>query len=952
MLYGRTDECAAVDALLAGAVEGRSGALVLRGEAGIGKSALLAYAAAQAGDATQAGNAARAGEGKQWKILRGTGIESESEFPFAAVHQLLRPVADLIDAVPERPGAALRGAFGLGPAGGGDRFLISLGVLSVLAEAAESGPVLCLVDDAHWLDGASAGALTFVARRLDAEGVVMLFAARDGDPATFAAPGLPELTLAGLDAPAAGALLAARSTVELPGSVRDSLVASTAGNPLALLELPGSLSGAQLSGREPLPRRLPVGADVEQVFLDRVRRQDPATQTLLLVAAAEETGDPGVVLRAASALGVAAGALDAAERAGLIRVNDRSIAFCHPLVRTAVYRGATFWQRREAQRALADVLAGADEDRRAWHLAAAALGPDEEVAALLHDSAERARARGGHAAAATAFERAAALTLEAQRRGERLADAADAAWQAGLPERAKSLVDGAAELASTVPLRARVAHLRGSIAAVSGELTAAYATLVAAAEPIATTEPARAAAMLTEAGQSAWLAGDVRGLHAVATRLAALPHTAPPSAPPAAAPNEQTAAAHSGPTGGAAQAAVPMSAELILGLDRLLSGDTARAVGHLREVAARATQSPDLRAVMLTAAGSMFLGDDSVALGLFSTGVARARSAGAAAVLPALLAPLSSLEAWTGRFAAATANATEGLRIAHDTGQENPGAHLHAVLSWINAVHGREGECRAHAEAAISRAIGHRLGPSAGIAGWALALLDLACRRPDEARDRLAALAEAGPGDSHPVVAIFSAADLVEAAVRTDRLDLAHHAVERLASWAGHTGSVWGAALVARGKGLLAEGSAADRHFTEALALHTRGGRPFDAARTALLYGEVLRRRRRRADARVHLRTAHETFERLGLRPWADLAGTELRATGETARKRRPDTATALTPQEVQIVRIVGEGATNREVAAQLFLSPRTVDYHLRKVFAKLGVTSRAELILAARADR
>jgi DNA-binding CsgD family transcriptional regulator len=900
MLHGRLRECTLIDELLAAAGDRRSGVLVLRGEAGIGKSALLGYAAERAAGL---------------RILRGTGIESESELPFAAVHQLLRPLAGLFDAVPARLGAALRGAFGTGPAGGEDRFLISLGVLSVLAEAAEERPLLCLVDDAHWLDGASADALTFAARRLDAEGVVMLFAARDG----FAAPGLAELPLAGLDLAAAGALLAERSSVDLPAPVRDSLVASTAGNPLALLELPASLSAEQLSGREALPERLPVSADVEQVFLDRVRRQDPATQTLLLVAAAEDAGELGVILRAAGTLGVPAGALDAAEQAGLVRVDGSTLVFCHPLVRTAVYRGATFWQRRETQHALAAALDGDEHaDRRAWHLAAAALGPDEAVAAELHRSADRARQRAGHAAAATGYERAAALTADPARRGERLAAAADSAWQAGLPGRARELLDRAGPLSASARSRAAVEHLRGSIESACGELTTAYAILVDAAEPIAALDPVRAARMLTEAGQTAWLAGDVAGLHEAGRRLAALP-----------APDD----------------AVPLSAQLVLGLDSLLSGDTSRAVGHLRAVAGRAAQTPDLRAVLLTAAGAMFLGDDAVAVGLFTTAVARARSAGAAAMLPALLAPLSSLEAWSGRFGAAVANATEGLRIAVENGQDNPAAHLRAVLAWIAAVRGQERECRDFAAAAHAHAMGHRIGPAAGIASWSLALLDLGAGRPEEARHRLEALAVAGPGDSHPVVGIFSAADLVEAAVRTDREAVARQALARLAGWTGHTGSGWGRALLARCRGLLASGPEADRHFTEALALHRHGGRPFDTARTELSYGEMLRRRRRRADARVHLRAACELFDRLGLPVWAGLARTELRATGETARRREPGTTGQLTPQEVQIVRIVGEGATNREVAAQLFLSPRTVDYHLRKVFTKLDVSSRAELI-------
>ncbi|MEU4425497.1 helix-turn-helix transcriptional regulator, partial [Actinoplanes sp. NPDC024001] len=541
----------------------------------------------------------------------------------------------------------------------------------------------------------------------------------------------------------------------------------------------------------------------------------------------------------------------------------------------------------------------------------------------LHRCAERARQRGGHAAASSAYERSATLTASPGLRGERLTDAAEAAWQAGQPARARTLLDRAGELVTEPAARARAEHLRGSIEGTGGELTTAYAMLVGAAEPIASLDPVRAARMLTEAGQAAWLAGDVPGLHEAARRLTALP-----------VPDE----------------AVPLSAELVVGFDNLLSGDTAAAVGHLRDAAGRAGHTSDARALMLSAAGALFLGDDAVAMGLFATAVTRARAAGAAAMLPGLLAPLSSLDAWTGRFSAARAHAADGLRIAVELGQGHPAAHLRSVLAWIAAVHGREQECRDQAAAAHAHALGHRIGPAAGIASWSLALLDLGAGRPENAADRLAALADGGPGESHPVVRVFSAADLVEAAVRTDRMPQARAALQRLDTWAEATGSVWGRALRARCRGLL---TGEDEHFAEALALHRHGGRPFDTARTELLRGERLRRRRRRAEARVHLRAAHETFDRLGLPGWAELARTELRATGETARKREPGTMQQLTPQEVQIARIVSAGATNREVAAQLFLSPRTVDYHLRKVFTKLDVSSRADLIrLVAQSDR
>ena len=345
MLHGRQRECALVDQLLARARELRSGALVVRGEPGIGKSALLGYAADRADG---------------MRVLRGVGVEAESELPFAAVHQLLHPVRAYLGRIPARPRDALRGAFGLGPAVGEDRFLVSIAILSLLAEVAEERPLLCLVDDAQWLDGASADALTFAARRLEVEGIAMLFAARDDDPPAFPAPGLPELRLTGLDLQAAEALLAEQAPDGLATQVRDRLVAGTAGNPLGLLELPASLSSAQLTGREPLPDRLPAGAGIEQLFLQRVRRQQADAQTMLLVAAAEDSGDLATVLRAAQLLGVPADAVDLAERAGLVRVDATTITFRHPLLRSAVYRGATFSERRTVQQALAAALSGAE----------------------------------------------------------------------------------------------------------------------------------------------------------------------------------------------------------------------------------------------------------------------------------------------------------------------------------------------------------------------------------------------------------------------------------------------------------------------------------------------------------------------------------------------------------------------------------------------------------------
>jgi DNA-binding CsgD family transcriptional regulator len=878
---------------------------VLRGEAGIGKSALLARAADLA---------------TGMRVLRGTGVETESELPFAGLHRLLLPVRHLVDLLPPPQCSAMKSAFGDGPVVTTDRWLLSLAVLNLLAEAAVDSPMLCIVDDAQWLDSASADALTFVARRIQAEGIAMLFAARDDPLRPFAAPGLPQLHLKGLDETSADALLTERAHVPVATAVRDRLLSGTLGNPLALAELAESLTAAQLAGTSPLPDRLPVGADVEQLFGERVRRQAADTQTLLLVAAAGDSDDVDLIFRAARSLGVDAAALDAAEMAGLVNVNVNggTLTFRHPLVRSAVYRGATSQARRAVDLALADALdAVKDRDRRAWHRANAATGPDDAIATELAHVGERAGDRGGHVAAAAAYERAAELTTDDDARAALRADAARAAWLAGQPDKARDLLDRAAPASSDSPLRGRIAYLRGTIEAACGAPVAAYATLVAGAALIAETDPVLAGSMIAEAGQIAWGTGDLPRIAEAARLLDGLPGTA-----------------------------TNPGAHVVVGLASFMSGDGATAARELAIAADLAENSDAPHMVMLAAAGAMFVGNDVRAIDLFTLAVARVRTAGAAATLPILLAPLSTIEMFTGRYVASTTDATEGLRLATATGQDNPAAHMRSVLAWLAAVRGQSDECVELANVALAHAIGQRLGPHAAIASWALAHDDLVSGRTEQAFDRLQGLAAAPAGEGNQMISMFAAADLVDAATRTDHLEAAQNALLPLQAWAANTTAPWAHALVARCQALLAEDDgAADRLFAKALEFHARGGRPFDAARTALLFGARLRRRRRRADARKHLRTALETFERLGATPWAEQARTELLATGETARKRDVSTLTQLTPQELQIARLVAAGSTNKTVAAQLFLSPRTVDYHLRKVFSKLGLSSRNELV-------
>ena len=920
VLYGRREECAAVDRLLQAAREGHSRVLVLRGEAGAGKSALLAFAA---------------GEARGMTVLRAAGVEAEVELPFAALHQLLRPLLDRLDHLPAAQATALRAAFGLAappgghePVGGrlGDRFLLSVGVLSLLADAAEQRPLVCLLDDAHWLDQASADALVFAGRRLGAEGIGLLFAARDAEPRRFGAAGLPELRLSGLDAAAASDLLAAAAPAAPAAGVRERLLAAAGGNPLALLELPAALSAAQLAGRAPLPDPLPVGADVERAFAERAGRLPATARTMLVLAAADDTGEAATVLRAAQARGLDAGALGPAEGARLVRVQGARIEFRHPLVRSAVYRAATFAERRAAHLALAGALDDVEQaDRRAWHQAAAAIGPDEPAADELERSAERARARGGHAAAAAALERAAELTSGESARARRLAAGAEAAWLAGRPRWALELAGHADRLGSPPRQRAALEQLRARIEAWSGSPIQAHRLLADAAAAITGTNPGQAAMLMSEAAQAAWLAGDMAKTTQAGQWLGTLP--VPEDSP------------------------AKLIGRVYVGLAGLMIGDTTQAAPRLREILASAQAADTPLQLAFAGSAALFVGDDVAATDLLGQAVAAARAAGAISILAWLLAQLAAVQAWTSRWPLAVANASEGLRLARETGQDNAAAHNHGALAWVAAAQGRQQECHTHATAALAQAAQHSLAVPAGIATWALGLAELGAGRPAAALDQLGQLASARPGLGHPLPTTFATADLAEAAARSGRPEAAPAAVARLEHWATATTVPWGLALVARCRGLLSDGNTAEGHFARALELHAAAGRPFDRARTELACGQALRRARRPSQARGHLRAALEGFEQLGAAGWAGRARAELRASGETARRRDPSTLTQLTPQELQIARLAAGGATNREIAAQLFVSPRTVEYHLYKVFPKLGIASRAELARLAPLD-
>jgi len=891
-IVGRQHERAVIDRLLERAARRESGSLVIRAEAGMGKTALLRYAADRARDML---------------VLSVTGVEAESDLDYSGLHSLVRPIIELLPRLPEPQRAALAAALGLAPAGGADRFLVSAGVLSLLAAAAESRPVLCLADDAQWLDVPSAGSLEFTARRLGAEGVAILFAAREGERRRFDGPGLDELVLDGLDSASAAELLD-RGHRDLAPSVRDRLLADAAGNPLALIELPICLSEAQLSGRIKMPDSIPLSSRLQLAFRQQIERLPRAAQSALLLAAADDAGELAVILPAAAALDLAEDALDAAERAGLVETDGRRLTFRHPLIRSAVYESATSGERRRAHGALAEACRTDEHaDRRLWHLAVATLAADEEIADGLEAAAERSRMRGGHASAATAFERAASLSETESARGRRLARAAHAAYVAGQVDRAGDLVNRSLPIADRAD-RPQLLGLRGVIDGNAGLLPDAVRTVL---EGIALSEdPSQSLGMLLEACLMATYIGD-------ADRLAAMCRRASEFRPA----TETDRFIVMLLTAGAAE----------------LEGDfntAERLAGDAIELAARLD---DPRCLIWTSVIAGRAGTAGDGLSYANQAVRIARERALVSTLPYALQAQASQLLGLARFDLVYSVAEEGRGLALDIGQPWIASLNVSYLSIVDALRGAEQ--LVHARNDEQQALVASSGPTRITANVAYAngLLELGLGRPSEALERLLIPIHTVRPQSNPV-AVRAVPDAVEAAMRAQRLDDVTHeyaAFERFPHPARR-------ALLARCRALIDE-SGAERHYHDCLGL-AGALSPFDRARTELLYGEWLRRNRRRIDARVHLRSALDDFDRLGVTPWAERARAELRASGETARRRDPSTRDQLTPQELHIAGLAAGGLTNPEIGAQLFLSPRTIDYHLRKVFTKLGISSRAEL--------
>ncbi|TDC22468.1 helix-turn-helix transcriptional regulator [Streptomyces sp. 8K308] len=907
-LCGRQAEQRAIAALLADAAAGRSGALVLRGEPGIGKTALLDHAATAADGL---------------RLLRGTGIEVEAELPFAGLQLLLRPALGRLAALPAPQRTALEAALGLEPAAARDPMLIGLAVLSLLAEHAADTGLLCLVDDAQWLDGTSRDALVFAARRLHAEGVALVFAIREGEGSfpDSVDSGLPELRLTGLP-PEVAAVLVDRQP--LAPAVRYRLLAEARGNPLALLELPVALAAEPDSGLG--PHALPLTDRLLLAFHGQVRRLPETTRGLLLVAAADETGDPAVILGAAAAFGAGIGDLTRAEETGLLRrpgAAATTVVFRHPLIRAAVYQRAPLGRRLTAHRALAAVLDAPEQaDRRAWHLAAAATGPDDEAAAALEHTAARARERGGHEAAAAAYERAARLSAAPAARARRELLAAEAALEAGEVERADRLARRAARHADPADgLGARLAQVRALAEFWRGSFPTAQQLLVEGAELVTDTDPGQAAALLVQAVHTAWYLGEGR-LAETLERLAAVPL---PDADPS----------------------TPLAAFLGHLLDHGGDGPPPPALADTMAAIRRRGRAPE-QSLMILCGAALGRGQDADAYRLATALATELRGAGAAGRLPTALFFVAEGEVFTGRLQDALTTATEALALARDTGQRQWVGQFSSVLAHLAAAEGDEAACRRHAEAGLASATAGAIAPGAPWAHWSLGLLELGLGRPEAALSHFERLTREPM--RHHLCALRSVPDLVEAAVRVGAGERAEEAVARFARWAESVRQPWADALLLRCRALLGSDEAAERHYPAALRAHDRDGRPLEYARTTLLHGEWLRRARRKAEARPHLDDALEVFERLGMRPWADRARAELTATGTGTgtgtgtKDAAPSRTAGLTPQELQIVRLAARGLSNRDIAAQLFLSHRTVGYHLYKAYPKLGIASRGEL--------
>ncbi|HLK79622.1 MAG TPA: AAA family ATPase [Streptosporangiaceae bacterium] len=912
MLSGRGAECGVLDGLLEGVRGGRSAVLVMRGAAGVGKTALLDYAVESAPDL---------------RSVRAAGVESETELAFAGLHRLCGPMLDRLGCLPGPQRDALRVAFGLEAGPAPERFVVGLAVLSLLSEAAGDRPLVCVVDDVQWLDPASVQVLAFAARRLLAEAVLMIFAAREPDGGL---DGLPELTVAGLRHADARELLASVVRWPLDERVADRIVAEARGNPLALIELSRGHSAAELAGGFGMLEVPPAPGRIRASFLEgfpesfpegfpgRLESLPEQTRLLLAVAAADPTGDPALMHRAARRLGLGVEVAEQAEDTGLLDIGGMGgrVVFRHPLMRSAAYRAVSRRDRRKVHAALAEATdTRADPDRRVWHLAQAMPGPDEPVAAELERQAGHAQTRGGLAAAAAFLERSVALTAEPGRRTERTLAAARASLQAGAFDKALGLLAAAEAGPLDEFASARMDALRGQIAFSSGLGGDAPPLLLKAAKRLESLN----LDMARETYLSAWMAALFAGRFAGAGDLAEV---------------SQAVRALPRPLRSADPGDVVLD-----GLALLVTEGPARAAPALRRAASAfaSTDIADIRWGWLARAAASALWDDVRWRTILARQAQLAREAGALDQLPIDLGSLGTDAAWRGDFAAAAGLIAETAAICAATGARS--VPFAALL--VAALRGDDAEAVPLIEATIAEAAARGQGMAATYAHWAAAILNNGLGRYQEA---LAAAQYASQETPALYMSMWALPELVEAAARCGNSQLAAEAVERLAETTRPGGTDFGLGIEARSRALVSEGAAVEGLYREAIDRLGRTQLRPDLARAHLLYGEWLRRTGRRADAREHLRAAYEMLTAMGIQGFAERGRRELLATGQNVRKRKAETTSDLTVQEAQIARLARDGLSNPEISTRLFISPRTVEWHLRKVFAKLGISSRRQL--------
>ncbi|MGE2691628.1 helix-turn-helix transcriptional regulator [Mycolicibacterium pulveris] len=910
MLVGREPEQQQIARLVAAGRLGQSGVLVVRGEPGIGKTALLEDTADRAGD---------------MRVMRASGSEPESGLAFSALHHLLRPALHLIDHIPAPQRDALEVALTLRRGPAPERFAVSAATLSLLSRYAEESPLLILVDDAHLLDPPSAETLAFVARRLLADPITMLIAMRSEHTSVLAESDLAAMELTGIDLSAATTLIGAASGAPVTTGLVASLHRATAGNPLALIELARDADHIDFLSPE-LP--LPVPRAVAGAFARRVAELPEPSRCALLVTVIAD-GDLSVAAHAAATVGTGLHRLSDAEEIGLIRLHAGRAEFRHPLVRSAVYAAADPQQRRDAHRAVAAALPERADDRRAWHLSEATIGPDDGVALLVFEAGARARDRGAYGLATAAFARSAELTADHALRGNRLAAAGESAWLAGRPKRATELLTQAAELVTAAVASAEIDGLRGNVALRTASPRTAHELFVQAAIRVEPADPDVAAQLLADAVTASFYLCDAEAGLVAADRLAALLDDC------------DTAAAR-------------VRAQMAIGIAQVLAGRAG--VEWIRKAVQALNTEPNLLddpgRPDWTIIGTLFLRESAVGRELIRHVVARRRDRTALGALPNLLFHTGRDEATTDRWRSAVLSYDESIALARETQQSTDLAVSLAGLAWLQARMGLDDGCRDNAAEALTLAEMHDITLASVWAQFALGDAALAAGHTAEAIRRYRGLQEMLRDTGFRDVDVEPGPELAEAQLRHGDRTGAARTADEYHCRARDKNQPWALARAHRALAMTtSDPNERARLFDKALELHTLSPDMFEYARTRLAHGSALRRDKSRTAARAQLQHALEVFERLGARPWADLAANELYATGGRARRAGDGPLAALTPQESRIAQMLGAGNTTKQTAAALFLSPKTVEYHLRHIYQKAGIRSRAELSALVAAD-